>query len=105
LNNDKKFHHFTILLSKACSLSETFNQGCQIVYFQTKNPNLGILGGPWNVFVFYDHLEYLRPFGIIYGRLWSFGIFFPYWYIWTKKNLATLRSIHSAKTQVISQAM
>jgi hypothetical protein len=23
--------------------------------------------------------------------LWSFGIFFPFWYVWTKKNLATLR--------------
>jgi hypothetical protein len=22
--------------------------------------------------------------------LWSFGIFFPLWYVWTKKNLATL---------------
>jgi hypothetical protein len=22
--------------------------------------------------------------------LWSFGIFFPIWYVWTKKNLATL---------------
>jgi hypothetical protein len=21
--------------------------------------------------------------------LWSFGIFFPFWYVWTKKNLAT----------------
>jgi hypothetical protein len=22
--------------------------------------------------------------------MWSFGIFFPFWYVWTKKNLATL---------------
>jgi uncharacterized RDD family membrane protein YckC len=22
--------------------------------------------------------------------LWSFVIFFPFWYVWTKKNLATL---------------
>jgi hypothetical protein len=31
-------------------------------------------------------------FCIIYGSLeslWSFGIFFPFWYVWTKKNLAT----------------
>jgi hypothetical protein len=42
----------------------------------------------------------LRPFGIIYGHLvqrmavwyslWSFGILFPFWYVLTKKNLATL---------------
>jgi hypothetical protein len=22
--------------------------------------------------------------------LWSIGIFFPFWYVWTKKNLAAL---------------
>jgi hypothetical protein len=25
-------------------------------------------------------------------NLWSFGIFFPIWYVWTKKNLATLET-------------
>jgi hypothetical protein len=24
------------------------------------------------------------------GRLWSFDILFLFWYVWTKKNLATL---------------
>jgi hypothetical protein len=45
--------------------------------------------------IFYDHLEYfsvvgymLWPFAI--WSLSSFGIFFPFWYVWTKKNLATL---------------
>jgi hypothetical protein len=28
-----------------------------------------------------------RPFGIVCGH---FGIFFPLWYVWTEKNLATL---------------
>jgi hypothetical protein len=44
-----------------------------------------------NVVIFYDDLEYFLaiwynfwPFGII------FGIFFTFWYVWTKKNLATL---------------
>jgi hypothetical protein len=23
-------------------------------------------------------------------RLWSFGVFFPFWHVWTNKNLATL---------------
>jgi hypothetical protein len=26
--------------------------------------------------------------------LWSFGIFFPFWYDWTKKNLATMVGTH-----------
>jgi hypothetical protein len=26
----------------------------------------------------------------VWNGLWSFGIFFPFWYVWTKKNLATL---------------
>jgi hypothetical protein len=48
-----------------------------------------------NVGIFYDHSEYfeaiyydLWPFGMY--SLWSFVIFFPFWYVWTKKNLATL---------------
>jgi hypothetical protein len=53
-------------------------------------------GGPWKGKCWYI----LRPFGIIYDhlvkymavryRLWSFGTFFPFWYVWNKKNLATL---------------
>jgi hypothetical protein len=35
----------------------------------------------------YGHLEY---FMAIWYSLWSFGIFFPIWYVWSKKNLATL---------------
>jgi hypothetical protein len=61
-----------------------------MVCFQTKNPNLGkILEGlrMKNVCVFYDHLEY---FTAIWYSLWSFGILFTFWYVWTKKNLATL---------------
>jgi hypothetical protein len=26
----------------------------------------------------------------VWYSLWSFGIFFPFWYVWTMKNLATL---------------
>jgi hypothetical protein len=26
----------------------------------------------------------------VWYSLWSFVIFFPIWYVWTKKNLATL---------------
>jgi hypothetical protein len=51
-----------------------------------------------NVVVFYGHLEYFtaiwynfRPFGIC--SLWLFGTFLRFdTYVWTKKNLATLKS-------------
>jgi hypothetical protein len=34
-----------------------------------------------NVVIFYDHLEYFTAIGY---NLW------PFWHVWTKKNLATL---------------
>jgi hypothetical protein len=71
-------------------------QGCQMVYFQTKNPNLGIFLeglGMENVVKFYDQLEYFTSiwykFMAVWYSLWPFGIFFTIWYVWTKKNLAT----------------
>jgi hypothetical protein len=39
-----------------------------------------------NVCIFYDHLE---KFVVVWYSLWSFGIFLPFWYVWTKKNLAS----------------
>jgi hypothetical protein len=27
----------------------------------------------------------------VWRSLWLFGILFPFWYVWTKKNLATLK--------------
>jgi hypothetical protein len=35
-------------------------------------------------------LNILGPFGIIYGLLVVVWYIFPKWYVWTKKNLATL---------------
>jgi hypothetical protein len=77
---------------------ETF-QGCQMVFFKTKNPNLGKFAID-NLSIFYEYFVYLKAIGNI---LWPFGIFFVIWYIlWpfgklfpvlvccTKKNLATL---------------
>jgi hypothetical protein len=49
-----------------------------------------------NVGIFYDYLENFTPIwynlcmAVGYG-MWSFGIFLPIWYVWTKKNLATLK--------------
>jgi hypothetical protein len=48
------------------------NQGCQMVYFQTKNPNLGKfwMALEWKMLVYFMTIcNILRPFGIIYGRL------------------------------------
>jgi hypothetical protein len=45
--------------------------------------------------IFYHHFEYFTAiwytrFKAVWYSLWSLGIFFPFWYVWTKKNLATL---------------
>jgi phosphotransferase system glucose/maltose/N-acetylglucosamine-specific IIC component len=49
-----------------------------------------------NLVIFYDHFKYfmanwykLLPFGIFCGYL----VFFTFWYVWTKKNLATLGEV------------
>jgi hypothetical protein len=64
--------------------------------FKPKIPIWVYFGGPWNGKCWYI----LWPFCIIYDHLvkymavwysmWSFGILFPFWYVWTMKNLATL---------------
>jgi hypothetical protein len=46
-----------------CKAKQLFQQGCQMVYFKTKNSNLGIF---WRVLEWTMYI--LRPFGIIYGR-------------------------------------
>jgi hypothetical protein len=60
-------------------------QGCQMVYFQTKNPNLGKFWRAleWKMLVYFMVIwNILRPFRIYYGHLviWyispRFGIFF-----------------------------
>jgi hypothetical protein len=40
--------------------------------------------------IFYVHLVYI--FTAIWYILWLSGIFFPFWYVVARKNLATLRS-------------
>jgi hypothetical protein len=66
------------------------------LFSNQKIPILVNFGGPWNgkcynivwpLGTFYGHLVQFMSFG--YG-LWSFGIFFTFWDVWTKKNLATL---------------
>jgi hypothetical protein len=81
------------------------DQGCQMVYFQTKNPNLSpfwraldwkiwiYFMAIWNIlrtsWIFYDHLVH---FVFV---LCSFGTIFPVLISCTEKNLATLQPIVS----------
>jgi hypothetical protein len=73
-------------------------QGCQIVWFQTKDPNLGknFRASEWKMLIY---------FMAIWNILWIFGVFFDHsvyfvliWCIFpvlvscTKKNLATLHA-------------
>jgi hypothetical protein len=67
-----------------------------MVYFQTKNPNLGNLWGGLgieNVGLFYDHLEY---FTVIWYNFWPFGtvcghfVYFSNLVCLDQENLATL---------------
>jgi hypothetical protein len=74
-----------------------FVQGCQMVYFKTKNHNLGVFLeglGMESVGIYYALLVYCTA--IWYTYLGSFCIFVVIWYIFpvllcfTQKNLATL---------------
>jgi hypothetical protein len=92
----------SILLFPACAatvppLPETWAQGCQMVHFQTKNPNLGKFVRAWD-------WKMLMYFMAIWNTSRAFEIFYDHlahcmfiWYIFpvlvsrTNKNLATLR--------------
>jgi hypothetical protein len=77
------------------------SQGCQMVYFQIKNRNLGKFWRvlQWKMLVYFiDIWSILRPFYTYNGHLVYFVVI---WYIFsillycTKKNLATLTSLGS----------
>jgi hypothetical protein len=67
----------------------TAGPGCQMVYFQTKNPNLGkflraldwkmltYFMAIWNILrtfgISYDHLEHFLFIGYIFFRFWDFA--------------------------------
>jgi hypothetical protein len=61
-------------------------QGCQILHFQARNPNLGKFGRvfQWKMLIFYSHLVYFSRFGMLYqenlatlvrSRLYKFQVF------------------------------
>jgi hypothetical protein len=72
------------------------NQGCQMVYFQTKNPVLGKFWRAldWKMSIYFkDIWNILQTFGIFYNCLVHFVFiryFFPVLVSFTKKNLAIL---------------
>jgi hypothetical protein len=87
----ENFLHFAwklFLLSKPVAVQD-YQQGCQMVYFQTKYPNvskfwrvkqwkmsvyfMAIWYILWPFGIFYDHLVYVMAFWYI---LWPFGIFY-----------------------------
>jgi hypothetical protein len=75
---------------------EREDQGCQMAYFQTKNPNLSKFWSilQWKILLsfglFYGHLVYLMAISYI---LWLYGVFFPVLVCCTKTNLAALAKI------------
>jgi hypothetical protein len=69
-----------------------------MVCFQTKNPNLGKFWWAleWKMLLYFMSI-WNTSFMDIWHNVWQFGMvyghlvyFFPFWYVWTKKNLATL---------------
>jgi hypothetical protein len=42
---------------------------------------------------------------VVWYSLWSFGIYFPIWYVWTKKNLATLLATAKVHKQTSDNKM
>jgi hypothetical protein len=71
-------------------------QGCQMAYFQTKNPSLGNFWRAlqWKMFVSFTAIwSILQPFGIFYGYL----VYFSLLVCCTTKNLATLLSAKNKK--------
>jgi hypothetical protein len=74
----------------------SLNQGCQMAYFQTKNPNCGIFweAFEWKILLYFMDIWYFESCLLNCIAVWyilcSFGIFLTILVCCTKKNLATL---------------
>jgi hypothetical protein len=83
------------------------SQGCQMVCFQTKNPNLGKFWSALdleNVYVFYAQMEYFSEIWEVYGHLVhfvSFWYIFPFFVSCTRKNLATLVEVAEIENSIV----
>jgi hypothetical protein len=75
--------------SPIISTKKDYAQGCQMVCFQTKNPNLGKFWrvSQWKMMVYFmDTWSILRSFVIFCGHLVQFVVsLFPFWYFVTRK--------------------
>jgi hypothetical protein len=86
---EKKVFHFNVLIAASRGFesfysrmnvsvsSEDMDQGCQMVCFQTKNPDLGKFWRVllWKILVYFMTIWYiLRPLEIIYGHLVYFVV-------------------------------
>jgi hypothetical protein len=95
--NFHKPNQFTrVIFTKRTLRNSCRSQGCQMVSFRTKNPNLGnfrrVLQLKMSVYSMAIWSIFL-PFGIVYGHLVhfpSFWCFLPVLVCCTKKNLANL---------------
>jgi hypothetical protein len=81
----KKFYDFAanFYLALKCFLKRTKIQGCQMHYFQAKNPNLDNFGGTCNGRCWYI----LWRFGLFYGNLVFFvanWFIMVIWYIFPR---------------------
>jgi hypothetical protein len=64
-------------------LGRNGDQGCQMVYFQAKNSNLGKIWMTldWKLLIYFMAIwNILQTFEIFYDILCSFGTFFRFWY-------------------------
>jgi hypothetical protein len=83
-NDEDIFHKFLV-----GEIEFLWKQGCQMAYFQTKNPDLGKI---WRALEW----KMLECFMVIWYILWPFGNLVVIWYIFprlvycVKKKLATL---------------
>jgi hypothetical protein len=87
------------------------SQGHQMVYFKTKNPFWVNCGGSCIIIYWYI----LWPFGEFYGHLvnfmaiwctlWSFGIFFPLWYVVPRKIWQPRSKFGAVKNLIRSWAL
>jgi hypothetical protein len=65
--------------------SSGHTQGCQMVCFQTKNPNLGKFLGAleWKMLVYFMVI-YVEYFTVFWYILWRFGNVMVIWYIFPR---------------------
>jgi hypothetical protein len=65
-----------VLVYPSAAWREGLHQGCQMVYFQTKNPNLGKFWSVLQLKMFVNFMASLSTyFTAIWPILWAFGIF------------------------------